>query len=203
MDGIRKKLVPNSFLYLIMSKNSILSPSAKIKICTLSKAPPPVWPCYQHTHKTSIKTLRMNLSWGHFNSSLQAQTHICPQNSNFFYNNWRAENQSGLTHKCWVSLPKYGNTLKMYFRSCWTFRNFEISDHMLIWYVCFLLYFCTIHAISSTWFLGWSTLVLGPSINTSWKAEMQGFNSWELISRNLEGKSKENAQYYSYNQVLW
>ena len=26
------------------------SPSAKIKTCTLSKAPPPVWPHHQHTH---------------------------------------------------------------------------------------------------------------------------------------------------------
>ena len=40
------------FLYLISAKNSIFGPSAKIKICTLSKAPPPAWP-HQHTHKTS------------------------------------------------------------------------------------------------------------------------------------------------------
>ena len=34
-------------------KTSFFSASAKIKICTLSKAPPPVWQHHQHMHKTS------------------------------------------------------------------------------------------------------------------------------------------------------
>ena len=46
-----QKIGPNCFLCLIMP---IFSPSAIIKICTLSKAPPPVWPHHhQHTHKSS------------------------------------------------------------------------------------------------------------------------------------------------------
>ena len=47
---VHKTFAPNCFLYLIMP---IFSPSATIKICTLSKAPPSVWPHHQHTHKTS------------------------------------------------------------------------------------------------------------------------------------------------------
>ena len=46
-------------------KTSIFSPKAKIKICTLSKAPPPVWPHHQHTHKSSE-----NFTYGFVQSSI-------------------------------------------------------------------------------------------------------------------------------------
>ena len=52
-----------------MPKKSIFSPSAKIKICTLSKAPPPVWPHHQHTHKTS-----KNFTYGFVLGPLQFQS---------------------------------------------------------------------------------------------------------------------------------
>ena len=70
---IHNKFAPNCFLYLI--KNSTFSLSAKIKICTVSKAPHPVWPHHQHTHET----LHMDLSCDHFNSSLPANTHLTPK----------------------------------------------------------------------------------------------------------------------------
>ena len=73
-DRVHKKFALLRFLYLIMSKNSIFSHSA-----TLSKAPPPVWPHYLHTHTKQVKTLHMDLSWNHFNSSLQAKGYIWPQ----------------------------------------------------------------------------------------------------------------------------
>ena len=38
----------------------------------------------------------------------------------------------------------------MHFRSCWTFKNLNFWPHAHV--VCFLLHFCTIYAISSTWF---------------------------------------------------
>ena len=52
-----------------MPKNSIFSPSAKIKTCTLSKAPPPVWPHHQHTHKSS-----KNFTYGFVLRPLQFQS---------------------------------------------------------------------------------------------------------------------------------
>ena len=56
--------------YLIMRKKLfIFSPSAKIKICTLSKAQPSVWPHHQHTRKTSE-----NFTYGFVLGLLQVQS---------------------------------------------------------------------------------------------------------------------------------
>ena len=58
------------------AKNLNFSSSAKIKICTLSKAPPPVWPHHQHTHKLSKKlTYRFVLGSLQFQSPGQ-NTHL-------------------------------------------------------------------------------------------------------------------------------
>ena len=70
---------------LSLPDNAIFSPWATIKICTLSKAPPPIWPCHQHTHKTSE-----NFTYGFVLGPLQFQstgqsTHLTSgiKNSNF------------------------------------------------------------------------------------------------------------------------
>ena len=71
---IHKKFVPNCFiLYLMMPKNSIFSPSAKIKVCTLSKVPPPVWPHHQHTHTQQVKK---NLTTSLTHAKQVKKTHI-------------------------------------------------------------------------------------------------------------------------------
>ena len=50
--------------------------------------------------------------------------------------------------------------------------NTEISDHLLIWYVPFLLYVLLLHSSCNFqyWILGWSTLVLSPSDTQSTSA---------------------------------
>ena len=50
-------------------KTQFLVPQLKYKICTLSKAPPPVWPHHQHTHKTS-----KNFTYGFVLGPLQFQS---------------------------------------------------------------------------------------------------------------------------------
>ena len=40
---------------------------------------------HTHTHTNQVKTLRMDFSWDHFNSRLQAKTHNCPQKQQLGY----------------------------------------------------------------------------------------------------------------------
>ena len=68
---LHKMLAPNWFLYLkVPQLKSKFAPSRKLH------------PHSDHiinTHTKQVKTLCMDLSWDHFNSSLQAKTHIWPQ----------------------------------------------------------------------------------------------------------------------------
>lgn len=65
-------VAPNCSLWLIMPKNPILKPSAIMKNCILSKAPPTLWAYHQ---QIQVKKSRTNLSWDHYKVILQAKTH--------------------------------------------------------------------------------------------------------------------------------
>ena len=67
--------------------------------------------------------------------------------------------------------PKHEDALKIHFKSCWKFKNFNILGHVFIGCAYFLLHFCTIRAISNTWFwvrpLYFSALQLYSGIHSS------------------------------------
>ena len=62
----------------------------------------------------------------YFASQIQA-VQCCGYHMSCLIYNWRAESQSGLTHKKCISTYHFGNTLLMCFRSCWWFTFLEIS----------------------------------------------------------------------------
>ena len=64
------------------------------------------------------------------------------------YSYWRVENQSGLTHKCWVSPPNMGILSKCVSGAA---EIFKISNFSLV-FIGYVLHYCANHAISSTWF---------------------------------------------------
>ena len=71
-------------------KNSIFSPSAKVKICTLQGSTPSL--------TKQVKTLWMDLFWNHFNSSLQGKTHIDLKSSNLPFKKNSTHHHSNPAH---------------------------------------------------------------------------------------------------------
>ena len=59
------------------------APSTKLKIWTLSKAPPTLWPHHQCTNKTGQKTIHMDLPPALLTCRLQPKTHCRPQKQRF------------------------------------------------------------------------------------------------------------------------
>ena len=71
-------------------KNSIFSPSAKVKICTLQGSTPSL--------TKQVKTLWMDLFWNHFNSSLRGKTHIDLKSSNLPFKKNSTHHHSNPAH---------------------------------------------------------------------------------------------------------
>ena len=112
---IDKRFVPNCFLHLIMQKKpSIFNPSAQIKICTLSKAPPPVWHII-NTHTKQLKTSRLPYKFVlgplHFQSYRSKQTFDLKNNN--LRKDWHTLTQ---TNQNWVQFQKA--QLTPYIASC-------------------------------------------------------------------------------------